>query len=153
MKIVLYENKHRKELEELLKLFSKEVFNSGVADVDVFVDGHWAIYLAIHQDEVVGFSSFVINSYFGLREPTLGNSYIYVLPKYRRSKAMYLFSLQAGRISVKQNLPLEHYYSSEDSIKLSSKLKGEELYTTYLYSVEEVSRVFDKLNSKIKIKD
>jgi len=153
MKLILYDKQYKNELEELLYAFSDEVFNSKLADIDKFINGHWAIYLAIHNDKVVGFSSFMLNEYYGFIEPVLGNSYLYVKPEHRSSKAMYLFSMQSAKICIENNMSLEHYYSSEDSFKLSSKLNGVKMYTTYLYSVDEVSRIFDKFKSKIKIKD
>jgi hypothetical protein len=153
MKIVLYSDIYKDSLSELLRLFSKEVFGNCAYDIDRFVDGHWAIYLAIQNDRVVGFSSFIVNDYYGLRSPTLGNDYIYVLPEHRTSKAMYLFSIQAGKICIDNNLPLEHYYSSESSLRLSRKLKGKKIYETYIYDVGDVSNTFNKLINKVRIKD
>ena len=152
-RVVLYEDKYRDQLEELLMEFSVEVFSSGSCDVDLFIESHWAVYLAVRGDKIVGFSSFVYNSYYGLREPTIGNSYIYVVPICRTGRAMYLFSLQAGKICLEHNLSLEHYYSSDSSEKLSRKLDGKKLYETYIYEVNEVERAFSSLNKKIKIKD
>ena len=153
MKIVLYNDSYNDSLCELLRLFSEEVFGSGTYDIDKFVNSHWAIYLALDNDIVVGFSSFNINDYYGLRKPTLGNDHIYVLPEYRDSKAMYLFSIQAGKICIDNNLPLEHYYSSDSSLKLSRKLKGKKIYETYIYDVGDVSNTFNKLINKVRIKD
>jgi hypothetical protein len=153
MKIVLYSDKYRSELELLLKQFSQEVFNTGTADVDSFVGCHWAIYLAIKDDKAIGFSSFVINTYFGLRSHTLGNTYIYVDNEYRTSKAMYLFSIQAGKICIDNGFPLEHYYSSKSSSKLSRKLDGKKIYEAYIYEVGDVEKTFNKLINKVRIEE
>ena len=77
MKIVLYSSEYKYELERLLKCFSSEVFNTGTVDIDSFIGCHWAIYLAISDGKVIGFSSFIINTYFGLRSSTLGNTYVF----------------------------------------------------------------------------
>jgi hypothetical protein len=152
MKIILYQNKYRGQLEDLLRRFSSEVFNSDLYDVDKFVDNHWCIYLSVDGETVTGFSSFIKHDYYGLMPEVLGNTYIYVVPECRTSKAMYLFSIQAGKISVDNKLPLEHYYSSESSKRLSRKLKGKKIYETYIYEFQEVERIFSKLTSKVRIK-
>lgn len=155
MQIKLYEPKYRSDLERLLNNFGEEVWDSlPRADVDLFVSSHWAVYLAVTPiGSVVGFSAYILNHYYGLREPTVGNTYIYVDSLHRTSRAMYMFSLQSGRICVENNLALEHYYGSEESTRLSSKLKGDKIYETYIYEVDEVSRVFNKLKNKVRIKE
>lgn len=65
--IELYDSKHATDLEEMLVDFSQEVYGAGIADIDKFVDGHWFIYLAIKDGEPIGFSSYIYNTYFGLR--------------------------------------------------------------------------------------
>ncbi len=151
MKIVLYSSEYKYELERLLKCFSSEVFNTGTVDIDSFIGCHWAIYLAISDGKVIGFSSFIINTYFGLRSSTLGNTYIYVDKEYRNSKAMYLFSIQAGKICIDNGFPLEHYYSSESSSRLSRKLDGKKIYEAYIYELGDVSKTFNKLINKVRI--
>lgn len=156
MKLKLCEPKYHQELRELLKEFSIECFgNSGNnVNVEQFVNGHWAIYLAMGDSgEVIGFSSYVINDYFGMRETTVANTYVYVTREHRRSRAMYLFSIQTGKLCVDNNFALEHYYASGASLKLSSKLKGEKIYEAYIYPVDEVSRVFNRLKNKVRIKE
>lgn len=151
-KLILYTEEHETQLTQLLLAFSGEVWGKQQADVNSFVNGHWAIYLAMLNDEVIGFSSYFINHYFGLRAPTLGNTYIYVKPEHRSSRAMYLFSLQSGKIAVENGLNLEHYYSSEDSLKLSAKLKGSKVYETWEYDIGEVEKTFNKMKNKVRIK-
>lgn len=145
MTLVKYTEEYKDDLQELLLNVSKELFGQNQADVDEFVEHHWAIYLVKDEDKVVGFTSFVINTYFGLRRHTLGNDYIYVLPSHRNSKAMYLLSIQSGFVCKEANLPLEHYYSSEQSENMSKKLTGVKMYTAYLYEIKEIERVYDKL--------
>lgn len=152
MRIVLYEDKYRDDLDDMLNGFAEEVFGEARSDVDFFIKCHWAIYLAIDSnDKAIGFTSFYINEYYGLRDSTIGNDYIYVREANRTSKAMYLFSIQAGKICIEQNLPLEHYYSSESSLKLSSKLEGKKIYEARIHSVESVKETFGKLTKKIRI--
>lgn len=154
MKIILYEPKYRNQLGVLLRDFANSVWdNNENIDIELFIENHWAIYLALKDNEVVGFSSYCFNHYFGLSQATIGNNYLYIKPEYRGSKAMYLFSLQSARISISNNLPIEHYYTSEDSLKLSKKLKGKKMYESYVYEVKEVKRMFRHLNKKVRIKE
>ena len=152
VKLILYTGEHEEDLNQLLLAFSAEVWGESQADVDAFVNGHWAIYLATLNGEVIGFSSYFINHYFGLRASTLGNTYIYVKPEHRSSRAMYLFSLQSGKIAVENGLNLEHYYSSSKAFKLSHKLNGHKVYETWEYDVGEVEKTFNKLKNKVRIK-
>lgn len=153
MKLVLFESKYRDALESMLIKFSKEVFDKGTCDVDYFIGSHFAIYIALDEDKVIGFSSYILNNYFGMSDITLGNSYVYIEPEYRNTKLMYLFSLQSGKICLENDFPLEHYYSSDGSFKLSRKLKGKKMYETYIYDLEEVGREFNRLKKIVKIKD
>lgn len=140
-------------LEEMLYLFQKEVYGSSTkVDLEMFVKHHLAIYLIMYEDQVVGFSSFVYNPYYGLREPTIGNDYIYILPEFRRSNAMHMISIQAGQICVDHNLSLEHYIASDESELLSKRLSGDKIFTTYIYSIDEVTREYNRLKTKVKIK-
>lgn len=153
MKLVLYTHDYCEQLDSLLKQFSAEVWGEGTADVDSFVSGHWCIYLALNSDgNVIGFSSYILNTYFGLRPMTLGNTYIYVEPEHRTSKTMYLFSLQSGKIAMDNRLNLEHYYGSDSSLKLSSKIKGAKVYETWMYDIGEVEKTFNRLQKTIRIR-
>lgn len=152
MKIVLYNDEYKDDLEKLLLEFSKEVFGDGTCDVDSFVKYHWAIYLAIGSNgKVIGFSSFTINTYYGLRKPTVANDYLYVREVHRGGKATYLLSIQSGKVSIENNLPLENYYSSESSFRISSKLKGKKMYDAYIYEVGDVEDTLNKLKDKVKV--
>lgn len=139
--IVIYTDTYHKELEAMLVDFSQEVYGYGTANLDQFVQQHWVVYLAMKGDEVIGFSSFNINHYFGLRPPTVGNSYLYVKPAYRKGKATYLLTKQAGFVSIDINLPLETYYASDASKKIGDRLLGTEgsfMYETHFYDVDKV---------------
>jgi len=152
VKIVKYSDAYQQELALLLQGFSADVFQTGTANVTAFVEGHWAVYLAIIDSKVIGFAGFVYNTYFGFRPPTIGLSYLYVTPEHRTSKANYLLNIQSGVVCIAENLPLEHYYASETSAKMSRKIKGRKLYETWLYDVEEVQVAFNRLISKVKIR-
>lgn len=145
VEVIQYDNKYRKELEEMLKAFSQEIFGYGTADIDAFEKYHWGIYLAKKGDEVIGFSSFIYNTYYGLRPPTIGQTYLYVRPEYRRGRASYLLSKQAGYISVDSGLPLESYYASEDSKRIGNRMQGIFMYEAYIYEPEEVAKAYNKL--------
>jgi len=149
VKIVLYSEDYANQLEMLLEKFSKEVFGKESCDLELFVNNHWAIYLAIKGNVVVGFSSFNIQDYYGFTDSVVGNDYIYISKEYRTSKAMFLFSIQAGKVSKELNMPLEHYYSSNMSRLASKRLKGILVYETYQYSVEEVAKVTEQLKRRI----
>jgi len=157
MKLTLLDKdslEHTIYLSDMLVKFQEEVFGSDTEiDIDTFIKYHFAIYLAIIDGECIGFTSFVINSYYGLREPTIGNDYIYIVKGHRRSRAMHLFSLQSGKVCIENNLPLEHYIASESSDRLSKRLSGKKIFTAYIYEVEEVERVFNKLKTKVRIND
>ena len=152
MKLIIYSPTHKDALESMLLKFSKEVFGEAMVDIDLFITSHSYIYLAIIQDEVVGFTSFVINNYFGLRPHTVGNTYLYVEPEHRRSKSLHLMSIQAGLVARDLNMPLEHYVGSNESKLLTKRLNGKELYTTYLYEVDECMRVVESLQKRVKVK-
>lgn len=145
IEIILYTDDYAEQLEELLKEFSTEIFGYGTADLDKFVNGHWVIYLAKKGDEVIGFSSFIYNTYYGLRPPTVGQTYLYVRPEHRRGRASYLLSKQAGFISVDSGLPLENYYASEASKRIGNRMEGTLLYEAYLYEPSEVAKAYSKL--------
>ena len=153
VEIKLYSNAYKQELNDLLVKFSQELFGDGTANVDEFIDYHWCVYLAIRDNKVIGMSSYIFNTYFGLRTPTVGNDYLYVLPEHRGSRAMWMLAVQTGKISVENNLPLEHYYTSEQTIRAGRKMEGVTAHSTYIYSVEEVKRVFNHLISKVKFKE
>lgn len=153
MKLVIYEDFYINELHKMLMTMSEELFGEASADVEKFVSRHTHIYLAIIREEVVGFTSFTINDYFGLKEPVVGNTYLYVKPQHRRSKALHLMSIQAGLVARDLNMPLEHYVASKESKLLTKRLKGEEMYVTYVYPVEECIRVIDGLKKKVRIKE
>ena len=151
--LVLYEDKYQDELENLLIKFSEEVFGYGTASIEQFVTQQWCIYLALRNDKVIGFASFTYNTYYGLRPPTIGFTYAYVLPEHRNTRAMYLLSIQAGILSVDNKLPLENYYASDDSFKIGRKMQGEKAYVTYIYEADEVEKTFTRLINRLQIKD
>lgn len=144
--IELYDSKYATDLEEMLVDFSQEVYGAGIADIDKFVDGHWFIYLAIKDGEPIGFSSYIYNTYFGLRPPTIGNSYLYVKPPYRKGRAAYLLTKQTGYVSIDTNLPLELYYASNESRLIGERtlgLEGSELYSVHEYPLEHTKQSYN----------
>lgn len=149
--LVNYDDKYKEQLNNLLIELSKELFGEGTANLDEFVANHWVIYLALVDGEVVGFASFIYNTYYGLKQPTTGMTYLYVKPNYRNTKVSYLLSIQAGNLSITSNLPLENYYASEASSKIGRKMKGTLMYTAYHYPVEEVNKLYGHLINKVRI--
>jgi len=153
--LALYNDTHFPHLENLLKKFQEEVYKTDTnIDTDSFVEGHHGyIYMVLNEDGTpVGFSSFTYNPYYGLREATLGNDYIYIEKEYRRSKAMHLISIQAGILCQDNNVPLEHYVASDDSERFNGRLSGRKLYSVYEYDLKEVSRETERLKTKVRIK-
>lgn len=144
--IELYDSKYAADLEEMLVDFSQEVYGAGTADIDTFVNNHWFIYLAMRSDEVIGFSSYIYNTYFGLRPPTLGNSYLYVKPPYRKGRAAYLLTKQTGYVCMDANLPLELYYASKESRLIGERtlgLEGSELYSVHEYPLDHIKQSYN----------
>lgn len=155
VKLALYEDKYKYALNRFLEAFQEEVYKSDTTfDIDEFVEGHHGfIYMVINEYGVpVGFTSFCYNSYYGLREATLGNDFIYVEPAYRRSRAMHLICIQAGTLCQNNNIPLENYYASDESERYIGRMKGDKIFSTYIFPIEEVSRETERLKTKVRIK-
>jgi hypothetical protein len=148
----IYSDSKREDLELLLKEFASEVFNTNTVNIDEFVNNHWVIYMAYIEDKAVGFASIMYNTYFGLRPPTAGCTYLYVKPQHRNSKANYLLNIQLGILCLDNNLPLENYYATENSARIGRKMKGKTLYTAVEYPVEEVKALYSHLTNKVKVK-
>jgi hypothetical protein len=141
--VIPYDDKYVDGLEELLLAFSKEIYGAGTVDLNRFVEDHWFIYLAMDGEKVVGFSSYIYNTYFGLRPPTIGNSYVYVTPQYRGGRAAYLLSKQTGYVSIDTGLPLELYLASNESRRVAEHLigtKGNEVYTAHIYELDHIKQ-------------
>lgn len=145
--IVHYDDKYRLHLAYMLQNMSTELYGTGMVDVDSFVKNHAFIYLLLVDEKPVGLSSWSTNHYFGLRNPTLGNTYLYVDPEYRNGKANYILSgVIFCKVSAETNMPIEAYIASESSRRmLSHRVKGKFLYDVYEYSPEEVKKAFDNL--------
>ena len=152
IQVVTYETKYKEQLEVLLKDLSQELFQEGTANIDEFVNNHWVIYLALKGDEVIGLSSFFYNTYYGLRTPTVCNTYLYVKPEYRRGRASYLLSIQAGYVSIDTNLPLETYYASDDSRALSKRMTGTHQYDSWIYQPEDMREAYIKHTRNFKLR-
>lgn len=136
--IKLYEDKYKDDLADMLKNMSEELFGLGTVNLEAFIERHWAIYLAVVDGKAVGLSSYVFNDYFGLRLPTMGNSYLYLEPEWRNTRVSYFLGAQFGKVSEKTNLPIETYYASDTSRLLGKRMEGKFLYDVYEYSPEAV---------------
>jgi len=142
-------------LTALIK-FQKEVFGKNKSiELESFITGHYAIYLIVDdKGGYVGFSSFNVNRYFSLREPTVGNTYLFIEKSHRRSKAMHLISIQAGKLCEQLGYPLEHYIvDGSGSEKFVNRLDGKKVYTVYEFELDEVKRETNRLMSKVNIKE
>ena len=147
---------HIAYLKSALLGFQEEVFASSTEiDYNSFVNHHYAIYLIVsNNNELVGFSSFIINTYYGMRQSTVGNTYLFIEKEHRRSKAMHLISIQAGEICKELGFPLEHYIADGGgSEKFVGRLNGKKVYTTYEFGLNEVERETNRLKTKIKLKE
>ena len=158
VKLKLYEDKYREGLLSLLVAFAKEVYNTcePEIDVDYFVLCHNAgVYMVVNDnDECVGFSSFSVNTYYGMRDAVLSNNYLFIDKEYRRSKAMHLISLQAGVMCLENNVSLEHFYTEgSGSMKFIGRLGGKHTYSAYEYDLLSIAKEVDDLKKTINIKD
>lgn len=154
----LYEDKYKNGLLGLLVAFAKEVYNTDepVVDVDFFVLCHNAgVYMVVNEvDECVGFSSFSVNDYYGMKDRVLSNNYLFIRKDYRRSKAMHLISLQAGVICLENNIALEHFYTQgSGSVKFIGRLGGKHTYSAYEYGLDSIMKEVESLKQIINIKD
>lgn len=155
VKLTLYHDRYKYALARFLRKFQEEVYKSDTEfDIDEFIEGHHGyIYIVLGESGVpVGFTSYCYNSYYGLREATLGNDFIYIEPSYRKSRAMQLICIQTGVLCQNNNIPLENYYASDDSEKFIGRMRGERIFSTYIFPVEEVSRETERLKTKVRIK-
>ncbi len=148
--------KHLKGLYELLVYFQIEVFDEDTdIDLETFINYHNAgIYIVVSEDgEAVGFTALMKSNYFGLRPPVICNTYLYIHPKYRRTRAMHLMSIQAGKVAIAHGCGLEHYYVAESgSIPFTGRMEGKHLYDAYEYPVEVIKDQVNKLCNRVKIK-
>jgi len=147
---------HVAYLSSALYKFQKEVFPKKETNVDVqmFIDYHFSIYLAVsNNNEFVGFTSFNYNGYFGIKSPTIGNTYLFIEKSHRRSNAMHLMSIQSGKVCEQAGLPLEHYIvDGGGSEKFVGRLNGKKIYTTYEFDASEVLRETQRIETIVKIK-
>ena len=149
IKVVEYDDKYVHHLEQMLKEMSQELFGEGIANVEAFVSHHWAIYLVLSTDGVpIGFSSYLMNDYYGLRSPTMGNSYLYVKPLFRNGKAPYLLTKQFCKVAEHTQMNMETYFASAESKKISNRVEGSFLYEAYEYTPEEVQKGCKRIKTK-----
>jgi len=150
LEIIIYDDKYRLDLAELLQEMSKELYGTGMCDVDSFVRNHWVVYLDMINKKPVGLSSWSQNTYFGLRTPTVGNTYLFVVPEYRNSRASYILTASLFcKVSDETQLPIETYIASEHTNRvLHNRLEGKHLYDVYEYSPEQVKAGFNNLKYK-----
>jgi hypothetical protein len=139
-------------LTEMLEEFATETFGTEepTVDVDQFVDGHSYIYLIIRDSEVIGFTSFTAMDYYGMRDMVLNHDYLYVRKGHRRSKAMHIVNLQAGKIIdvLKCNLSIPLANGTLEQ-GLNRRIKSKLIYSTYEYRYEDVATEYDRLQKKI----
>lgn len=160
MKLVLMDKhsiEHVAYLSKALNKFQKEVYpnETTVVDVQMFIDYHFSIYLIVSDDDkFAGFTSFNYNPYYGLRQATIGNTFLFIEKEYRRTRAMHLISIQAGKVCQDTGLPLEHYIvDGSASEKFVGRLNGKKVYTTYEFELSEVLRETQRLSDKVTLKE
>jgi len=139
-------------LTEMLEEFATETFGTEepAVDIDQFMDGHSYIYLIIRDSEVIGFTSFAVMNYYGMRDMVLSNDYLYVRKGHRRSKAMHIAHIQAGKIidvlKCDLSAPLANGTLEQG---LNRRIKSKLIYSTYEYKYEDVATEYDRLQKKI----
>lgn len=155
----LYEpSVHRMELLKMLNEFSAEVYGVKPHYINIkhFENAHeTGIYILENEDgEIVGFTSFIYNCYYGMREATIGNDFVYVRPEFRRTRAMHIASIQAGEVAKHFGRPMEHYFvAGSGSEKFKSRMEGNLIYNAVEYSLDTVVEELDYLKSKINTKE
>lgn len=150
----LYTQELFNDLEEMLILFVEETFPEDVRldtiNARRFADAHDdTIYMLYVDDKPVAFTSFCYNDYYGLRKPTIGNSYLFIKENYRKGIAYHLLAVQAGMILENNTCNFEHYYADGSrSNQWSKRMKGTLVYTTYEYDrdvcLQELKRIRGK---------
>ena len=152
MRIELYQEKYKESLNRLLIELSSELYGLGEANIEHFVSSHSMIYLAIDEELVVGFNAYAYNDCYGMNSPTIANTYMYVMPEYRGSKASYLLSMQTGKIIEDNEFPLELVIASDGSERILRKLKGKKTGVSFIYMREDVVDLFNQLKKKVRLK-
>lgn len=150
IRVIKYDDTYKDQLEVLLNEMSAELYGTGTSNIDHFVNNHWAIYLAVEDEAVIGFTSFIVNTYFGFREPNIGNTYLYVIPKKRNGKATYLLSSQFCFVAEETNLPIETYVASEASRRALSRVEGRFMYDVYEYQPEDIASAYERLKTHLR---
>ncbi|MGB1226427.1 MAG: hypothetical protein ACPG9K_00935 [Poseidonibacter sp.] len=151
VKMCLYDESFNEELISMLKEFSLETFNyEATPNINEFVNFHYAIYIVEVDGEIAGFTSFAINTCYGLAEKTVSNDYIYIRKGFRRSRAMHYIGVQSGVVCNHLGLDLEHYYVEDSgSIPFIGRLKGKKIYNAYKFKASEVISEAKKLQNKL----
>lgn len=149
---------HRDSLSLFLKEFAVEVYGNynHLLELDSFINHHSAvgIYMVYSGTRIIGFTSFIKNTYYGMRNHTIGNDFIFIIKRYRRSKAMHLISIQSGKIAIANKCNLEHYYADGGgSTPFIGRMKGKLVYNAYEYPLDIIESEVNRLVSKVKIKD
>lgn len=150
VELVKFENKYHDDLQEMLKEFTLEVFDNDLLfpDVTRFVGGHSAVFIILVQNKAVGFISYQVDDYFGLKEPTLAVNYVYLKEGYRKGRTTFALALHQLEVAVINELPLVHHYASDDSRAFFNRLDGKLLYNTYEFGLETIKSQHDLLLNK-----
>jgi len=106
MKIRLYENKYKLELQCLLCDYYKETngddYIGSLESASVMIDGlltrNYFIYLAIDKGKVIGFTLLYINNQYGMTKSYIVVDHMYVLPSYRSGRAVLWLYTTIGKV-------------------------------------------------------
>lgn len=155
IKLVEYSILFEDDLTEMLEDFAEEVFDEPgrVVDIDAFVNSHNYIYLIIRDKQVIGFISYYLMDYYGMRDMVLNQDYLYIKENHRRSKAIHLANVQTGllvkTLKCDLSLPLANGNLEKG---LGRRIKSQMMYSTYEYKQEDILSEYDRL-CKIIYKD
>lgn len=143
MKVVQYYDKYKNDLNRMLLELSDN--KNRRLKLQEFISNHSIIYLAIVDDEVVGFASMVIDDFYGLREEIMFVDYMYIDKKFRNGKIGVLLNYYV--LSVIEQTDLKMGISFLDgslSNHFRKRVKGEKFGETLIYKPSDVSNYIDK---------
>lgn len=147
LRINPYNEGHRDGLELLLLEMSHELFGKAMCDVDMFVRGHWSVYVVTHCDVPVGLIAFDYHPYFGLREPVINISYIYVNYSYRKSSVTQLLGQTVLDVVKHSGMDAEATMMTPEAKHLISQLNPKKVAEVWTFSNTTAKNMLPVLNS------
>jgi len=154
MKLKLYETSDSNNLAYLLIEMKSELYDSlENIDLDRFVKTHDYIYLLVVNDEIVGFSSYVISDNCGMSDKKLINSFLFIDKRYRKTKALMLLIRQTGEIIDKLGINVQFPTINKELVAICDKFGAKNVYNVAEYSFSDYRIAKKRLNKILYRKD